>query len=93
MDIVKRLRKWLTEENTYKLLSDAADEIERLRVALGVSRVKYLEQNNEIERLRDALHDIQDMPDDWENDDELNLYFVVDNHILIATEALKGEKS
>jgi len=34
MDIVKRLRKWLTEENTYKLLSDAADEIERLRGAL-----------------------------------------------------------
>jgi len=34
MDIVKRLRKWLTEENTYKLLSDAADEIERLREAL-----------------------------------------------------------
>jgi len=48
---------------------------------------------DEIKRLRQALHDIQDMPDDWENDDELNLYFVVDNHILIATEALKGEKS
>lgn len=31
MDIVKRLRKWMFEENTYELLSDAADEIERLR--------------------------------------------------------------
>jgi hypothetical protein len=31
MDIVKRLRKWMPEENTYELLSDAADEIERLR--------------------------------------------------------------
>jgi len=31
MDIVKRLRKWIPEENTYELLSDAADEIERLR--------------------------------------------------------------
>ena len=47
----------------------------------------------EIEKLRDALHDIQDMPDDWENDDELNLYFVVDNHIFIATEALKGKSN
>ena len=31
MDIVKRLRKWMPEENTYELLSDAADEVERLR--------------------------------------------------------------
>ena len=31
MDIVKRLRKWMFEENTYELLSEAADEIERLR--------------------------------------------------------------
>jgi hypothetical protein len=31
MDIVKRLRKWIPEENTYELLSDAANEIERLR--------------------------------------------------------------
>jgi hypothetical protein len=31
MDIVERLRKWMPEENTYELLSDAADEIEQLR--------------------------------------------------------------
>jgi hypothetical protein len=31
MDIVKRLRRWSAEESTYELLSDAADEIERLR--------------------------------------------------------------
>jgi hypothetical protein len=31
MGIVKRLRKWIPEENTYELLSDAANEIERLR--------------------------------------------------------------
>jgi hypothetical protein len=34
MDIVKRLRRWSAEESTYELLSDAADEIERLRGAL-----------------------------------------------------------
>lgn len=43
MDIVKRLRKWLTEENTYKLLSDAADEIERLRqLVLELNSVAYV---------------------------------------------------
>ena len=31
MDIVERLRKWSPEESTHELLSDAADEIERLR--------------------------------------------------------------
>jgi hypothetical protein len=34
MDIVKRLRRWSAEESTYELLSDAADEIERLRDVL-----------------------------------------------------------
>jgi len=56
MDIVDELK------DSYSFLGDplhrkAWEEIERLRVALGVSRVKYLEQNNEIERLRDALWD------------------------------------
>jgi hypothetical protein len=45
----------------------------------------------EIERLREALYDIQDMPDNWEQDEELNLLFVVDNHVRIAKTAL-GEK-
>ena len=39
---------------------------------------------DEIERLRDALHDIQDMPEDWELDEEMDLLFVIDNHIRIA---------
>ena len=43
----------------------------------------------EIEKLQEALHDIKDMPDNWEMDDELDMYFVVDNHIRIADEALK----
>jgi hypothetical protein len=46
---------------------------------------------DEIERLRDALHDIQDMPEDWELDEEMNLLFVIDNHIRIAKEALEGK--
>ena len=46
---------------------------------------------DEIERLRDALHDIQDMPEDWELDEEMNLLFVIDNHIRLAKEALEGK--
>ena len=46
---------------------------------------------DEIERLRDALHDIQDMPEDWELDEEMDLLFVIDNHIRIAMEALEGK--
>ena len=49
------------------------------------------EQQNmkdEIERLRNALHDIQDMPEDWESDEEMNLLFVIDTHVRIAKEAL-----
>jgi hypothetical protein len=46
---------------------------------------------DEIERLRDALHDIQDMPEDWELDEEMDLLFVIDNHIRIAKEALEGK--
>ena len=34
MDIVERLRRWSAEESTHELLSDATDEIERLREAL-----------------------------------------------------------
>jgi hypothetical protein len=43
---------------------------------------------DEIERLRNALHDIQDMPEDWESDEEMNLLFVIDTHVRIAKEAL-----
>ena len=46
---------------------------------------------DEIELLRDALHDIQDMPEDWELDEEMNLLFVIDNHIRLAKEALEGK--
>jgi hypothetical protein len=51
MDIVKRLRKWLTEENTYKLLSDAADEIEQLREALR----RCVNAINEVEKCEPKL--------------------------------------
>jgi hypothetical protein len=66
MDIVKRLRKWLTEENTYKLLSDAADEIERLRKKIKementrfmhdvISKANWNQVCRENEELRKAL--------------------------------------
>ena len=56
----------------------AADEIERLR-----------RLNSEY---REALEYIADMPDGWEEDEELNLLFVVDNHVKAAREAL-GENA
>ena len=46
MDIVKRLRKWMPEENTYELLSDAADEIERLRGALREIEILEVDPRN-----------------------------------------------
>jgi len=39
--------------------------------------------------LREALRYIADMPDGWEEDEELNLLFVVDNHVKVAREALE----
>ena len=56
MDIVDELKSAHSFHGD-PLHRKAWEEIERLREALGVSRVKYLEQNNEIERLRDALWD------------------------------------
>ena len=41
-----------------------------------------------IERLREALEFIAHMPDGWEEDEELNLLFVVDSHVKAAREAL-----
>ena len=50
MDIVKRLRKWMPEENTYELLSDAADEIERLRESLKIFAQNVKETNVGIDK-------------------------------------------
>jgi hypothetical protein len=58
-----------------QVMSDAADEIERLR--------------RKIHYLYEVLEYITDMPDGWEEDEELNLMFVVDNHIKAAREALE----
>ena len=64
------------------------DIVERLRElsTYDVPGLKYAA--DEIERLRNALYDIQDMPEDWESDEEMNLLFVIDNHVRIAKEAL-----
>jgi len=45
MDIVKRLRRWSPEESTHELLSNAADEIERLRESLKVFADNVKETN------------------------------------------------
>jgi len=42
--------------------------------------------------LREALEYIADMSDGWEEDEELNLMFVVDNHVKAAREALGEEE-
>lgn len=57
-------------------MEEAADEIERLR-----------RLNSEY---REALEYIADMPDGWEEDEELNLLFVVDNHVNVARDVLLG---
>jgi hypothetical protein len=70
-DIVARLRAWSADESTWDLLTEAADEIERLQVTMDVllvDRRAALSENHdlwrEIERLRAALkriaqHDMQ----------------------------------
>ena len=68
------------------------DIVEKLRDQFDGYDETKLKAANEIERLRDALYDIQDMPEDWESDEEMNLLFVIDTHIRIAKEAL-GEKA
>ena len=71
------------------------DIVERLRtkgpMSFQMDWADRAKAADEIERLRNALHDIQDMPEEWELDEEMNLLFVIDNHIRIAKEAL-GEK-
>jgi len=64
------------------------DIVERLRDQFDVYDETKLEAADEIERLRNALYDIQDMPDEWELDEEMNLLFVIDTHVRIAKEAL-----
>jgi hypothetical protein len=54
----------------------------------SVAQDFYSRLLDEMEMLRNALHDIQDMPEDWESDEEMNLLFVIDNHVRIAKEAL-----
>ena len=84
MDIVEWLRqfKLSTSDSNYNALivkgktEEAADEIERLR-----------RLNSEY---REALEYIADMPDGWEEDEELNLMFVVDNHVKVASDVLLG---
>ena len=75
MDIVERLRSLKSDEYIENLVGKAADEIERLR--------------RKIHDLQEALKYIADMPDGWEEDEELNLMFVVDNHVKAAREALE----
>jgi hypothetical protein len=77
---------------------DAYDVVKELRDAQDSSlwqrdSYKYMCKvaADEIEKLREALYDIQDMPDNWEQDEELNLLFVVDNHVRIAKAALGDE--
>ncbi len=65
-DIVARLRAWSADESTWDLLTEAADEIERLQVTMDVllvDRRAALSENHdlwrEIERLRAALREIE----------------------------------
>lgn len=90
-DEIERLRGIINDDR----LEGAADEIERLREELKfVDEIRQsalqslFAAEKEIERLRDALYDIQDMPEDWELDEEMNLLFVIDTHVRIAKEAL-----
>lgn len=67
------------------------DIIERLRnddPVYGVRPSLAMEAADEIERLRNALYDIQDMPEGWESDEELNLLFVIDTQVRIAKDVL-----
>lgn len=76
-DLVKRLRAKPPKGFVLSpLMIEAADEIERLR-----------RLNSEY---REALEYIADMPDGWEEDEELNLLFVVDNHVNVARDVLLG---
>jgi len=76
-DIVERLRAKPPRGFVLSpLMIEAADEIERLR-----------RLNSEY---REALEYIADMPDGWEEDEELNLLFVVDNHVNVARDVLLG---
>ena len=78
IDIVERLRddESMYDADDVDLHLEAADEIERLR-----------KLNSEY---REALEYIADMPDGWEDDEELNLLFVVDNHVNVARDVLLG---
>ena len=65
-DIVARLRVWSADESTWDLLTEAADEIERLRERGDDWRAAMTENHdlwNENERLRAALREIE-----WSND-------------------------
>lgn len=64
------------------------EEMKKVVDALNELTRQMAKDREEIERLRDALYDIQDMPDDWESDEEMNLLFVIDTHVRIAKEAL-----
>lgn len=78
MDIVERLQNGANRHYGYGpagLMNEAADEIKWLR--------------KKINALQEALGYIADMPDGWEEDEELNLLFVVDNHVKVAREALE----
>jgi hypothetical protein len=43
-DIVTRLRAWSADESTWDLLTEAADEIERLREALALAHATLGDQ-------------------------------------------------
>lgn len=58
------------------IIEESMDEIKRLQSV-----------NSEY---REALEYIADMPDGWEEDEELNLLFVVDNHVNVARDVLLG---
>ena len=90
-DIVARLRTWSADESTWDLLTEAADEIERLRERRDDWRAAMTENHdlwNENERLRAALR---------EKD---NIAYIIDSHgmthqsfVIVYSAALAGEKA
>jgi hypothetical protein len=66
-NITARLRAWSADESTWDLLTEAADEIERLLLIRADWRAAMTENHdlwNENERLRAALREIADGPRD-----------------------------
>jgi hypothetical protein len=87
-EMIPIIMKAVEEDRMMDQIHRLQKQVEFERASLRSAFDELLERDNEIERLRDALYDIQDMPEEWELDEEMNLLFVIDTHVRIAKEAL-----